>query len=631
MGTFSVACPHCGKYVQAHSGIMGLLKPTVKCSCGTEITIKAERMTAINCPQCKNDVIFDRAKGAVCPVCGMEFSADTATKKTIFIRCPDCGVSVSVVSDAKKPVPCPICNCVIDVQRELHKARYADEGLVSTIKYEGANDVLVFKHPVEDFKNGSQLIVHASQEALFFRDGQALDLFGEGRYALETQNLPIMDKMYKLPTDGITPFHSEVYFINKTVQMGVKWGLPDRVSFIDPETGVPLKLGAHGKLNYQIVDSKRFLLKLVGTTSGMTRHDLSGEGDGYIKDYFMSLIRTSVKTSLANAITSEAIDILQIDLHLLKLSERLRELVSAAFEEYGISVVDMLVEQILLPEDDSIEGANLKRIKRLRSIALDKQEFEAEADVEGSRRKREVAKKETEIKMTQMEGQRKVTEASVDAEAARIRGQAEADIKKMDYEAEAMGMKMKGYTYQQETSRQIGLEAMKNGITGNGQTGVGSALGDLAGLGVTLGAMGSIVDMTKDAVTPAIETSRQLGQKVGNTLTSSWTCTCGRTGITSNYCPECGARRPALDVWNCSCGMTGITSKCCPECGAKRPTPNTWNCSCGMTGITSKCCPECGAKRPAPGTWNCNCGMTGITSKCCPECGTKRPDMESEG
>ena len=46
------------------------------------------------------------------------------------------------------------------------------------IKYEGPNDVLVWKHPIEDFNTKSQLIVHESQEAILFKNGQALDVFG---------------------------------------------------------------------------------------------------------------------------------------------------------------------------------------------------------------------------------------------------------------------------------------------------------------------------------------------------------------------------------------------------------------------------------------------------------------------
>ena len=74
--------------------------------------------------------------------------------------------------------------------------------LISVIKYEGPNDVLIWKHPTEDFNLGTQLIVHESQEAIFFRDGKALDLFGAGRHTLTTQKLPLLDKIYKIPTGG---------------------------------------------------------------------------------------------------------------------------------------------------------------------------------------------------------------------------------------------------------------------------------------------------------------------------------------------------------------------------------------------------------------------------------------------
>lgn len=56
--------------------------------------------------------------------------------------------------------------------------------IISVIKYEGDNQTFIWKHPKEDFTLGSQLIVHESQEAIFFMNGQALDLFGAGRYTL---------------------------------------------------------------------------------------------------------------------------------------------------------------------------------------------------------------------------------------------------------------------------------------------------------------------------------------------------------------------------------------------------------------------------------------------------------------
>ena len=162
----------------------------------------------------------------------------------------------------------------------------------------------------------------------------------------------------------------------------------------------------------------------------------------------------------------------------------------------------------------------------------------------------------------------------------------------MQAEAEAQEMRMKGYTYQQETARQVGLEAMKNGGAG----GVTGLAGDMMQLGVDLGTMGSVIGMAKDAISPAAQAAAGLG---GAIPSDPWDCACGAKGIKSKFCPDCGAKRPEPALgWTCpGCGRTGITSRFCPECGMKKPEPDTWDCSCGRKGITSKFCPDCGKKK----------------------------------
>ena len=76
--------------------------------------------------------------------------------------------------------------------------------MIDIIKYEGDNSTFVWKHPKEDFNTNSQLIVHESQEAIFFANGQALDLFGPGRYSLETQNMPMLSKYFNKLSKGET-------------------------------------------------------------------------------------------------------------------------------------------------------------------------------------------------------------------------------------------------------------------------------------------------------------------------------------------------------------------------------------------------------------------------------------------
>ena len=130
----------------------------------------------------------------------------------------------------------------------------------------------------------------------------------------------------------------------------------------------------------------------------------------------------------------------------------------------------------------------------------------------------------------------------------------------MKAEAEAAEMQMKGYTYRDETARQVGLEAMQNGITGGGNGGgAAGGIGDVASLGVTLGAMGGVINMTKDAMAPIMGESQKVGEGFGNVVA-------GNTEAPA---------APAEGTWNCAnCGKTGITSRFCPDCGTPRVTPN---------------------------------------------------------
>ena len=345
----------------------------------------------------------------------------------------------------------------------------------------------------------------------------------------------------------------------------------------------------------------------------MSQSELIGKNGG--KGFFRAMVMTQVKSYLAQTIKENNINILEIDSHLMTLSENLKVKINKALDEYGLEMTEFYVSSILTPDDDP----NFKRMKqqyadqylKIREEEIRKKEAEAAAE-------RKTVEAQTEARM-------KIIGAQGDAEALKIQKAAEAESYRMQAEAEAAEMKMKGYTYQQETSRMVGMEAMQNGITGNGG-GVAGGIGDVAGLGVTLGAMGSVINMTKDAISPALDSSVSIGQNVGNMMTDSWDCNCGNKNITGNFCNNCGAKKPVEDKWDCVCGAKGVTGNFCTNCGAKRPENKTWDCACGNKGITGNFCNNCGAKRPdeKSATWDCKCGNKNITGNFCNNCGAKR-------
>ena len=610
MSKFIIQCPSCGKYAEAKTGFFASKK--INCACGYTIDVRTDKMASRRCPHCGNDVVFDQSKGdkAVCPVCGEAINTSAERNRMAEFSCAQCGVRLLADRSAEK-YTCPVCDCVNDVQERIISEKIKKDGLASIIKFEGDNEALIWKHPIEDFNYGSQLIVHESQEAIFFRDGQALDLFGAGRYTLETQQLPLLESLYRLPTDTEGTFHSEVYFINKTVQMSIKWGTPDKIRFIDPLTSTPLELGVSGEMNLQVADSRRLLLKLVGTQSGIAWDDRDGFAKS-VRESFRPLIVNTVKSTLPGIIRDSQIDLLEIDQHVDDVSATLREKLLPGFAEYGLAIPQFYVTHIVLPEDDP----NFKRIRELHTVMLQTRMYQAEATVKtvqaqseasyrtaqeeskaaitAAQRKVVLEQQTTETELARREAERKLIHAQADAEARRLEGAGEADVTRMTGLSEAEVMRAKGYTQRDVLEADV-KKAYAAGLGQMGSNGGGSALGDIAGLGVTLGAMGGVINMTKGAVAPMFEQPVPVAP-VG----SGWDCpACGKKAISSNFCPDCGAKKPeASSGWDCpSCGAKNIVSIFCPNCGAKRPAL-TWTCpDCGTADIKSNFCPNCGRKK----------------------------------
>ncbi len=627
MAKFVIECPVCGKYAEAKTGFFARKK--IDCTCGYVIDVRTDKLASRQCPHCGNMVVFDQSKGekALCPVCHEPINtlADNAQMETI--TCAQCGISLQV-NKAAETFTCPVCDCVNNVPERIAREKIKREGLASVIKYEGDGNTLVWKHPLEDFNCGSQLIVHESQEAIFFRDGKALDLFGPGRYTLETQQLPMLEKIYQLPTDSETTFHSEVYYINTATVMGVKWGTDSKVRMFDPASGLHVELGASGEFNIRVVNSRKLLVKLIGTTGTLKEDQLLGMGNG--KGYFRAMIMTQVKSFLAQAIKSRGINVLEVDERLIELSEELKLRLNQYLDEYGLQMPEFFVSRIMTPDDDP----NYRRMKQQYAdqYLLVRQEQIKKSEAEAAALRKEV-EATTEARM-------KIIGAQGEAEALKMKAQAEADAYKMQAEAEAMEMRMKGYSYQQETARKVGMEAMKNGLGGGGGAGM---LGDLAGLGIGLGAMGGVMGLTKEALQPTMQAASEMGKQTATAIGGAaapagdtWDCSCGAKGISFAFCPYCGNKKPepkpAADTWDCSCGAKGITFAFCPYCGKKKPEPEvpaTWDCgNCGTKGITFAFCPNCGNKRPVvikKTTWDCpDCGMKDISFAFCPGCGRKR-------
>ena len=443
-----------------------------------------------------------------------------------------------------------------------------DKGIIQVINYEGGNETLIYKHPKTDFNLGSQLVVHESQEAIFFKDGKALDTFGPGRHTLQTANLPILRDLISLVAGGENVFTAAVYFVNLTTELGIKWGTDTKIRMFDPVSGLHLELGACGTFNLKVVDGRKLLVKVVGTASGFDQQEIFGSV-GVTTDSalgkFKGMIVSKIKANLPKAIRENDINILEVDEHIDELSEILRTEINEILDEYGLVLPEFFITTIQTPDDDP-NFARMKQQHADRYLKVQEQRIrEAEA-----RAAKGAVEAEAEVKIAEARG-----EALAGAEGIKIEGAAKAEAYRAQAAAEAEEMRMKGYTYQEETARQVGVAAAGNEGGGGGGSIVSDVVKAGVGLGVGVAVAGQVVETVKPAVTGIVGAANNGTPNPGSAPApaseAGWVCpACGHPGNKGKFCEECGYKKPE-ETWTCpECGQTGLKGKFCPNCGHKR-------------------------------------------------------------
>lgn len=130
-------------------------------------------------------------------------------------------------------------------------------------------DEIVHRFPddtsIGDYRIGSQLIVRDGQAAVFFRNGQALDVFGPGMHTLVTANIPkVIDFIGKAFNDR-TPFPAEIYFVSLKEFQNKKWGTPQPIIVRNPGMGLGVALlQGFGTYSFKVADPQLFVTNIVG-------------------------------------------------------------------------------------------------------------------------------------------------------------------------------------------------------------------------------------------------------------------------------------------------------------------------------------------------------------------------------
>lgn len=210
------------------------------------------------------------------------------------------------------------------------------------------NDTIVsrFERYQNEIKMGARLVVRESQVAVFINEGQLADVYPPGTYTLTTQNMPILATLRGWKYGFDSPFKAEVYYVNTKRFVDQKWGTKNPIMLRDAEFG-PVRLRAFGTYVFRVSDAAKFIKEIVGTDGHFTTLEVTNQ------------LRNLIVSRFTDIIGESRIPALDLAANYDELGEFVTNRIRKDFDQYGIEVTKLLVENISLPE--AVERALDKR------------------------------------------------------------------------------------------------------------------------------------------------------------------------------------------------------------------------------------------------------------------------------
>ena len=200
--------------------------------------------------------------------------------------------------------------------------------------------ILAYRYPMQDMEiqNGGQLTVRESQMALFVNEGRAADLFGPGRYVLNTQTMPILTYLMNWDKAFKSPFKSDVYYFTTRQQTNQKWGTQQPITIRDKEFGA-VRLRAFGIYSYHISDPRTFHAKISGTQETYRAADLEGQ------------LRNTIVGRMSDTFAESGVAFLDMASNQVELGQKIAEHMKPVFADMGLALDTFVVENLSMPEE----------------------------------------------------------------------------------------------------------------------------------------------------------------------------------------------------------------------------------------------------------------------------------------
>lgn len=205
---------------------------------------------------------------------------------------------------------------------------------------ESGEGTLAWRFPMagNEIQYGASLTVRESQMAVFVNEGKIADVFGPGRYTLNTNTLPILTYLQNWDKLFQSPFKSDVYFFSTRLQVDQRWGTTQPVTIRDKDFGA-VRLRAFGNFSYRLVDPKLFHQNISGTREVYTVAELDGQ------------LRALMLQHISDAVAGSGLAFLDLAANQVEFANQLRAATAPSFEQIGLKLDTVTLQNVSLPEE----------------------------------------------------------------------------------------------------------------------------------------------------------------------------------------------------------------------------------------------------------------------------------------
>ena len=204
-----------------------------------------------------------------------------------------------------------------------------------------SKDTVVYRFDVDDryaIMKGSQLIVRESQMAIFVYEGKICDIFPAGRYVLDTNNLPILTKIFNWKYAFENPYVGEIYYVNMKQFLALKWGTSNPIMMRDKDFGM-IRLRGYGIYSFKVKEPDVFMREVFGTIKSYKTEDIHEN------------LKKQILQGMTDTIAEAKIPALDLAMNYQELSEMTKRNVGVKFSNIGLELTDLVVENLSLPEE----------------------------------------------------------------------------------------------------------------------------------------------------------------------------------------------------------------------------------------------------------------------------------------